>query len=106
MMKYRIATLTVVGLLFSMSFIASSVVAAEKDGIKMKGGKMVMMQDGKEVSRMDRETTLSDGTKVKMTGKVSVKGGKEMQMKEGQTVMMDGKMVESGTDIKVEKIDK
>lgn len=106
MMKYRTVTLAVVGCFLSVSFLASSVVAAEKDGITMKAGKMVMMQDGKEVSRMDRETTLSDGTKVKMNGKVAVKGGKEMQMKEGQTVMMDGKMMESSTDIKVEKTDK
>ncbi|THJ09062.1 MAG: hypothetical protein CAF43_014320 [Nitrospira sp. CG24C] len=106
MMKYRTVTLAVVGLFFSVSFLASSVVAAEKDGIMMKGGKMVMMQDGKEVTRMDRETTLSDGTKVMMNGKMLVKGGKEMQMKEGQTVMMDGKMMESGKDMKMEKIDK
>jgi hypothetical protein len=106
MMKYRTVTLAVVGLFLSVSFLASSVVAAEKDGIKMKGGKMVMMQDGKEVSRMDRETTLSDGTKVMMNGKMSVKGGKQVQMKEGETVMMDGKMMESGKDITVEKVNK
>jgi len=45
MMKYRTVTLAVVGLFLSVSFLASSVVAAEKDGIMMKGGKM-MMQDG------------------------------------------------------------
>jgi len=66
----------------------------------MKGGKM-MMQDGKEVTRMDRETTLSDGTKVMMNGKMLVKGGKAMQMKEGQTVMMDG-----GKDMMMEQKDK
>jgi hypothetical protein len=43
---------------------------------------------------------------VMMNGKMLVKGGKEMQMKEGQTVMMDGKMMESGKDMKMEKIDK
>jgi hypothetical protein len=105
-MKYGTVTLAVVGLFFSVSFLASSVVAAERDGIMMKDGKMVMMQDGKEVTRMDRETTLSDGTKVMMNGKMLVNGGKEMQMKEGQMVMMDGKMMESGKDMKMEKIDK
>jgi hypothetical protein len=108
-MTYRIVTLAVVGLVLSVSFLASSVGAAEKDGVMMKNGKMTMMQDGKEVTRMDRETTLSDGTKVMMNGKMVMKGGKEMQMKEGQMVMMDGKMAEGGKsmagekDMKIEK---
>ena len=106
MMKCRIVTLAVVGLFLSVSFLASSVVAAEKDGVMMKNGKMMMMQDGKEVTRMDRETTLSDGTRVMMNGKMVMKGGKEMQMKEGQTVMMDGKMMGSDKDVKTEKTDK
>lgn len=106
MMKCRTVTLAVVGLFLSVSFLASSVVAAEKDGVMMKNGKMMMMQDGKEVTRMDRETTLSDGTRVMMNGKMVMKGGKEMQMKEGQTVMMDGKMMGGDKDVKTEKTDK
>jgi len=106
MMKHRIVTLAVVGLFLSVSFLASSVVAAEKDGIMMKNGKMTMMQDGKEVTRMDRETTLSDGTRVMMNGKMVMKGGKETQMKEGQMVMMDGKMMGRDNDVKMEKTDK
>jgi hypothetical protein len=109
MMKYKTVTLAVVGLFLSVSFLASSVVAAEMDGIMMKDGKMMMMHSGKEISRMDRETTLSDGTKVMMNGKLVMKGGKEMQMKEGQMVMMDGKMMEGGKGIagdKDMKIDK
>ena len=102
MMKCRTVTLAVVGLFLSVSFLASSVVAAEKDGVMMKNGKMTMMQDGKEVNRMARETTLSDGTRVMMNGKMVTKDGKEVQMKEGQTVMMDGKMM--GSD--KEKTDK
>ena len=94
MMKYRTVTLAVVGLFLSVSFLASSVVAAEKDGIMMKGGKMTMMVDGKEIGRMDRQTTLANGAKVMMNGKMVMKDGKEMQMQEGQTVMMDGKMME------------
>ena len=96
MKKYRIVTLAVVGLFLSVSFLASSVMAAEKDGIMMKDGKMTMMQDGKEITRMDRETTLSNGAKVTMKGKMVTKDGKEMQMQEGQMVMMDGKMIEGG----------
>lgn len=103
MMTYRIVTLAGVGLFLSVSFLASSGVAAEKDGVMMKNGKMTMMQDGKEVTRMDRETTLSDGTKVMMNGKMVMKGGKEMQMKEGQMVMMDGKMMEGGKSMAGEK---
>ena len=94
MMKYRTVTLAVVGLFLFVSFLASSVVAAEKDGITMKGGKMTMMVDGKEIGRMDRQTTLSNGAKVMMNGKRVLTDGKEMQMQEGQTVMMDGKMME------------
>ena len=96
MKKYRIVTLAVVGLFLSVSFIASPVVAAEKDGIMMKDGKMTMMVDGKEITRMDRETTLSNGSRVMMKGKLITKDGKETQMQEGQMVMMDGKMMESG----------
>ena len=106
MMKCRTVTLAVVGLFLSVSFLASSVVAAEKDGVMMKNGKMTMMQDGKEVTRMARETTLSDGTRVMMNGKMVTKDGKEVQMKEGQTVMMDGKMMGSDKDVKMEKTDK
>ena len=72
----------------------------------MKNGKMTRMQDGKEVTRMDRETTLSDATRVMMNGKMVMKGGKEIQMKEGQMVMMDGKMMGGDDDVKMEKTDK
>jgi len=106
MMKYRTVTLAAVGLFLSVSFLASSVVAAEKEGVMMKNGKMTMMQDGKEVTRMDRETTLSDGSRVMMNGKMVMKGGKEMQMKEGQMVMMDGKLMGGDKDVKMEKTDK
>jgi hypothetical protein len=94
MKNYRTVTLAVVGLFLSVSFLASSVMAAEKDGIMMKGGKMTMMVDGKEITRMDRETTLSNGAKVMMNGKMKTKDGKEVQLQEGQMVMLDGKMME------------
>ena len=96
MMKYRTVTLAVVGLFLSLSFLASAVVAAEKDGVMMKDGKMWRLQDGREVGRMDRETTLSNGTKVAMNGKMMMKDGKEMQLQEGQTIMLDGKLIEGG----------
>lgn len=112
MMTYRTVTLAVIGLFLSVSFLASFVVAAEKDGIMMKDGKMMMMQDGKEIARMDREMTLSDGARVMMNGKMVMKGGKVMQMKEGQMVMMDGKMMEGDKGMagdkamKMEEMDK
>jgi hypothetical protein len=106
MKKYRTVTLAVVGLFLSVSFLVSSVVAAEKDGVMMRDGKMWRLQDGKEIGRMDRETTMSNGTKVKMNGKMTMKGGKEMQMQEGQTMMLDGKMMEGDKDVTMEKVGK
>jgi hypothetical protein len=96
MMNYRTVTIAVVGLFLSVSFLASSGMAAEKDGVIMKDGKMWRMQDGKEIGRMDRETTLSNGTKVMMNGKMMLKDGKETQLQEGQIMMLDGKMIEGG----------
>jgi len=96
MKKYRIVTLAVVGLFLSVSFLASPVMAAEKDGVMMKDGKMWRLQDGKEIGRMDRETTMTNGTRVLMNGKMVMKDGKETQMQEGQTMMLDGKMMEGG----------
>jgi hypothetical protein len=95
MMKYRTVTLAIVALFLSVSFLASSVVAAEMDGIMMKDGKLMMMHSGKEVSRMDRETTLRNGAKVLMNGKIAMKDGKIVQLQEGQMVMLDGKLIEA-----------
>ena len=106
MMNHRTVTLAVVGLCLSLSFLASPVLAVEKDGIMMMGGKLMMMHDGKEVSRMDREMTLSNGTKIMMNGKMKTKDGKEMQLQEGQTIMLDGKIKEGDKDMKTEGTDK
>ena len=55
--------------LTSVSFVASSVVAADMDGVMMKEGKMMMMKDGKAAGPMDHEmsmagccTVMPDGT--------------------------------------------
>jgi uncharacterized protein DUF6799 len=96
MKNYRIVTLAVVGLCLSLSFLASPVFAVEKDGVTMKDGKMWRLQDGKEIGRMDRETTMANGTRVTMNGKMMMKDGKEVQLQEGQIVMLDGKMIEGG----------
>ncbi|HSF68690.1 MAG TPA: DUF6799 domain-containing protein [Nitrospiraceae bacterium] len=96
MKNYRIITLAVVGLCLSLSFLASPVLAEEKDGVIMKDGKMWRLQDGKEIGRMDRETTMTNGSKVLMNGKMVMKDGKEMQLQDGQIVMLDGRMMEKG----------
>jgi ribosome-binding ATPase YchF (GTP1/OBG family) len=96
MMNYRTVTIAVVGLFLSVSFLASSGMAAEKDGVIMKDGKMWRLQDGKEIGRMDREITMSNGTKVMMNGKMMMRDGKELQLQEGQIMMLDGKLMEGG----------
>ena len=94
MVNYRSMTLAVVGLALSVSFFAVPAMAVEKDGVMMRSGKMIRVTEGKEISRMDRETTMSNGTRVLMNGKMLTKDGKETQLQEGQTVMLDGKLVE------------
>ena len=94
MVNYRNITLAVVGLCLSLSFLAVPAMAVEKDGVMMKSGKMVRVTEGKEIGRMDRETTMSNGTRVMMNGKMLMKDGKEIQLQEGQAVMLDGKLVE------------
>jgi len=96
MVNYRTITLAVAGLFLSVSFLAAPAMAVEKDGVMMKEGKMWRWQDGKEIGRMDRETTMTNGTRVLMSGKMLTKDGKEMQLQEGQMVMLDGKMAEGG----------
>src|SRR2546427_5954819 len=96
MMNYRTVTIAVVGLFLSLSFFVSSGMAVEKDGVMMRDGKMWRLQDGKEIGRMDRETTMSNGTKVMMNGKMMMRDGKELQLQEGQIMMLDGKLMEGG----------
>ena len=96
MMNYRNVTLAVVGLFLSVSFLASTVVAAEKDGVMMKNGKITKMQDGKDIGPMDRAMTMANGTKVMMNGKVVTKDGQQSQLQEGHMMMLDGKLVAGG----------
>ena len=95
MMSYRNVTLAVVGLFLSVSFLASTVVAAEKDGVMMKNGKVAKMQDGKDIGPMDRATTMANGTKVMMNGKIMTKDGQASQLQEGQVMMLDGKLIDA-----------
>ena len=100
MMKYRIVTLAVVGLFLSMSFLASTGMAAETSGLMMKNGKIQKMQDGRDIGRMDRMTTTANGTKVMMNGKIVTKDGQQSQLEEGQTMLLDGRLIEGGKDRK------
>ena len=95
MMNYRNITLAVVGLFLSVSFLASNVVAAEKDGVMMKNGRIQKMQEGKDIGPMDRMTVMANGTKVMMNGKIMTKDGQQSQLEEGQVMMLDGKLIDS-----------
>lgn len=94
MVNYRNITLAVVGLFLSVSF-ASTVVAAEKDGVMMKNGRIQKMQEGKDIGPMDRMTVMANGTKVMMNGKIMTKDGQQSQLEEGQVMMLDGKLIDS-----------
>ena len=97
MMNYRNVTLAVVGLFLSVSFLASTVVAAETSAVLMKNGKIQKMQDGKDIGPMDRATTMANGTKVMMNGKIVTKDGQQSQLQEGQLMMLDGKLIVGGS---------
>ena len=95
MVNYRNITLAVVGLFLSVSFLPSNVVAAEKDGVMMKNGRIQKMQEGKDIGPMDRMTVMANGTKVMMNGKIMTKDGQQSQLEEGQVMMLDGKLIDS-----------
>lgn len=95
-MNFRNIALAVAALALSFSFLCVPAMAVEKDGVMMKDGKMVRLQDGKDIGRMDRETVMTNGTKVMMNGKMVMKDGKEGKLQEGQSMMMDGKLIEGG----------
>jgi hypothetical protein len=95
MVNYRNMTIAVVGLFLSVSFLTSTVVAAEKDGIMMKNGRIQKLQEGKDIGPMDRMTTMANGTKVMMNGKIMTKDGQQSQLEEGQVMMLDGKLIDS-----------
>jgi hypothetical protein len=77
-----------------MSFLASTAMAEEKDGITMKHGKIQKLQEGKDIGPMDRMTTMANGTKVMMNGKIITKGGQQSQLEEGQIMMLDGRLID------------
>lgn len=62
-----------------------------KDCCMMKGGKMMVMKDGKTMP-MEKDMTMKNGTKCMTTGECTMKDGKKMMMKEGDCMEMSGKM--------------
>jgi hypothetical protein len=69
----------------------------------MEHGKMMMMKDGKAVSPMSSDMTMTNDTKVMMGGTMMMKDGSSMKMKNGQMMMMDGKIIEGGRATGMEK---
>jgi len=93
MAKSRVVALTAVVLLVAALGV-SRLMAAEKNGVIMKDGKMRLLQDGKATWPMDYPLTISDGTEVRANGTVRLKDGKQMHVQEGQMVLMDGTIIE------------
>ena len=92
MTKFKTLTAASVALL-SASLFASSVIAADMDGVMMKDGKMMMMKDGKATGPMDHEMAVANSCTVMPDGTMKMKDG---HMKEGQSMTMDGKMMQDG----------
>ena len=92
MTKFNTFTAASVALL-SVSFLASSVLAADMDGVMMKDGKMMMMKDGKAAGPMDHEMVMAGCCTVMPDGTMKMKDG---HMTEGQSMTMDGKMMQDG----------
>lgn len=59
--------------------------------VKMQGGKMMQMKDGKMVG-LDEDLKFSNGAVVMKDGNMKMKNGKMMHLKNGDCVMMDGSM--------------
>ena len=95
MIKLNTLTAASVALL-SVFLLASSVVAADMDGVMMKDGKMMIMKDGKAIGPMDHEMAMAGCCTIMPDGTMKMKDG---HMKEGQSMTMDGKMMQDGKPI-------
>ncbi len=61
------------------------------DGIMMKDGKMMVMENG-QTTELTQDRTLSNGTVVSANGKVKMANGTTKMLKDGDWVSMDGTM--------------
>jgi hypothetical protein len=82
--------------LMSTSIAATKSMAGEMDGIMMSGGKMVVMQNGKRNTTLDKSVTMSDGTRVRPDGSIQMKDGTESRLRQGEMIMMDGHIMRGG----------
>ena len=75
------------------------------DGVMMKDGKMMMVENGKKME-MTHDVTLKNGQVVMQDGTVKMKDGKTMMMKDGDCLSMNGKMSKMKMDKMSKKIKK
>jgi hypothetical protein len=75
---------------------ASTISAAEIEGVMMRNGKMMLMKHGKPAMPMEDDLTIANGTVVSADGTVKLKGGREFHMRNGQVMMTDGHLMKGG----------
>src|SRR3989338_5398269 len=63
----------------------------QEDGVTMKDGAMLVMENG-QMSRMEKDVTYEDGTTVKMDGIVTLSDGTTLMLPEGMMVTVDGRL--------------
>lgn len=69
---------------------------AAMDGVVMKGGRMMMMKDGRVTEPMITDITMPDGTKVTTSGVVKMSDGEEKQLNNGAIMLMNGHIMKGG----------
>jgi hypothetical protein len=75
--------------------VGISAASAQVTGVRLKGGKLVLVEGGKE-SPLQQNVLLTDNLLVATNGTFRVGSGKERALKEGQTLNKDGLLM--GTD--------
>ncbi len=73
-----------------LALMVGASIAAAKDGVAMKNGKMMTVKDG-EKTEMTDDKTLKDGTKVMKDGSVVSADGTKWSLKDGEMIDWDGK---------------
>ena len=86
--------------LFTFAGISS---AADKNGVIMHDGKVMILTQGQADGTLDHEMTMNDGTKVMPDGTVIMKTGKEMKMQNGTVITTDGRIMHGSHAIPMRK---
>jgi uncharacterized protein YdeI (BOF family) len=81
---------------FAQHIKMDSTMPATRDYVMMKGGKMMVMHDGKTMV-MDKDMPMGNGMIVMKDGTVKTKDGNTIKMKEGDSMLMNGKMIKGRT---------